>query len=319
MPDTALHALLAGAVDYAGLFPPAGLPMAEAVANYAEYLGGPDAWALGRFVVPIARLAELEQCAEGLAPRAPAAPWRLTALLGANASDELRTLGEFNCRHAAAGAAALSADAVEAKATSVPEVERILGAVPKWAEPYVEVPLSPDPRPLIAAVGRLGGRAKIRTGGVTAAAIPAAEPVLRFLRACGELRVPFKATAGLHHPLRAEYRLTYAPDSPTGAMFGYLNVFLTAVLLRQTALPDEDALALLEERSPEAFRFTPEAAHWRGYRVDRKAIELGRREGIVAFGSCSFVEPMGELKATVGRSDGQTVGGSDGRTAGQQN
>ena len=304
MPDTAAtaaHALLAGAVDYAGLFPPAGLPMAEAVANYAEYLAGPDAWALGRFVVPVARLGELERSAEALAPRAPAAPWRLSALVGADAAEELRILGEFNCRHAAPGAAALSADTVEAKAESMADVERILAAVPTWAEAYIEVPLAADPRPLVEAIAGHGGRAKLRTGGVTVEAFPTAAQVLRFLRACVAARIPFKATAGLHHPLRAEYRLTYAADSPSGTMFGYLNLFLTAVLLRQTPLPDADALALLEERSPAAFEFTAEAIRWRAYRVERQAIEAARQEGIVAFGSCSFVEPVGELEATVGR------------------
>ena len=300
MPDAALRALLAGAVDYAGLFPPASLSMDQAVANYAVYLGGPDAWALGRFVVPVARLSELERSAEHLAPKAPAPGWRLSALVGANLVEDLRALGEFNCRHAAAGAPALSADAIEAKAESVADVERVLAAVPKWADAYVEVPLSADPRPLIEAIARHGGRAKMRTGGITPEAFPTAAQVLRFLRACAEARVPFKATAGLHHPLRAEYRLTYAPDSPSGTMFGYLNVFLTAVLLRQTRLTDQDAIALLEERSPAAFHFTPDAAQWRDHRVDRRAIEAARREGIVAFGSCSFEEPVGEM-AMIGR------------------
>ena len=300
MPDTALQALLAGAVDYAGLFPPAGLPMATAVANYADYVAGPDAWALGRFVVPVARLSELERAAEDLAPKAPAAPWRLTALVGADPVEEFRSLGELNCRHAAAGVPALSADAVEAKAASVADVERILAAVPRWVHAYVEVPLATDPRPLVEAIARLGGRAKMRTGGVTPDAFPTATQVLRFLRACVETGVPFKATAGLHHPLRAEYRLTYDPDGPTATMFGYLNVFLTAVLLRHASMPDRDALALLDERSPAALRFTPDAAEWRGYRVDRNAIGAARREGIVAFGSCSFTEPVGELRA-VGR------------------
>ena len=46
-------------------------------------------------------------------------------------------------------------------------------------------------------------------------AFPATGDLLRFLRAASAHRVPFKATAGLHHPLRAEYRLTYEPDSPS--------------------------------------------------------------------------------------------------------
>jgi len=299
MPDTALHALLAGAVDYAGLFPPAGLRMRSAVAAYAEYRAGPDAWALGRFVVATARLAELEGAAGDVAPKVPGEPWRLTALLGANAAEDLRSLGEFNCRHAAPGAVALSADVIEVKAETVQAVERLLAAVPRWAEAYVEVPLAGDPRPLVDAIARHGGRAKMRTGGITQEAFPTAAHILRFIRACTDARVPFKATAGLHHPLRAEYRLTYEPDSPDGTMFGYLNVFLTAVLLRK-GLSEPDALALLEERSPAAIRVSRDAVEWRGHRADRQAIEAARREGIVAFGSCSFTEPVGELR-TIGR------------------
>ena len=46
-------------IDYAGLFPPAALPMAGAVAEYAEALRGEHAWMLGRFIVPASRIAEL--------------------------------------------------------------------------------------------------------------------------------------------------------------------------------------------------------------------------------------------------------------------
>jgi hypothetical protein len=296
MRDTAAHALLAGSIDYAGLFPPAGLAMPTAVAQYAEYRAGPDAWALGRFVVPVSRLGELERAAEGVAPRAPADPWRLSALLGADAKHEIEALGELNCRHAAAGTAALTADVIEARADSVDAVDRVLAAMPRWAQAYVEIPLASDPRPLVAAIARYGGRAKMRTGGVTPDAFPTAAQVLRFLRACTEANVPFKATAGLHHPLRSEYRLTYAPDSPRGTMFGFVNVFLTAVLLR-LGLPEADALALLEERSAEAITVSAAAIEWRGHRADRAAIDAARRDGIVAFGSCSFTEPVTEAKA----------------------
>jgi hypothetical protein len=50
--------LLAHAIDYAGLFPPAGLAMDASVRNYEAYRLGPDSWALGRFVVPLARAGE---------------------------------------------------------------------------------------------------------------------------------------------------------------------------------------------------------------------------------------------------------------------
>jgi hypothetical protein len=65
-----LRTLLAHAIDYAGLFPPAQLDMPGAVAEYESYLASSDAWALGRFVVPAARLRELAAAA-GDAPLEP--------------------------------------------------------------------------------------------------------------------------------------------------------------------------------------------------------------------------------------------------------
>src|SRR5919107_1312328 len=59
----AVRVLLTDAIDYAGLFPPAQLDMPGAVAEYAAYLDSPHRWALGRFVVPAARLADLADAA----------------------------------------------------------------------------------------------------------------------------------------------------------------------------------------------------------------------------------------------------------------
>ena len=297
MPHSLLRSLLASSIDYAGLFPPAGLGMTEAVRRYAGYLKGPEAWALGRFVVPASRLEEFAREADGSAPRAPADPWRLSVLLGTDAAGDVKALGEFNCRHAAEGAAAFSGDVIEAKADSPAGVERILSAVPRWAEAYVEVPLDSDPAPLIAAIAKGGARAKVRTGGVTAEAFPSPEQLLRFLRACTSSNVPFKATAGLHHALRAEYPLTYAADSPRSTMFGFFNLFLAAAFLRQ-GMTDADALQLLEERSRSAFTFTSDAIEWRSHRLDQEEIAAARTHGMQSFGSCSFEEPMEE----VGRS-----------------
>lgn len=287
--------LLAGGIDYAGLFPPAALDLPTAVANYAAYEAGPDAWALGRFVLPAARLPELEEAAESLAPRRPSAPWRLSVLVGPMADAEIRALGEFNCAHAADSAAALVVDVVEARADAPAAIDRLLGAVPDWLQAYVEVPLDPDPAPLVAAIARHGGRAKMRTGGIIPDAVPPADLVVRFIRACTELGVPFKATAGLHHPLRGEYPMTYAPDSPRGTMFGYLNLFLAAAFVR-AGMPDADARRLLEERSADALVMTPDAIEWRGRRLRKADVNAARAEGIAAFGSCSFTEPMDELR-----------------------
>lgn len=292
-----LHALLRGSIDYAGLFPPAGLDMPAAMANYGSYRDGPHAWALGRFVVPAGRIGEFESAAGGLLPRSPSpSPWRLAALLGADLGAETVALGEFSCRHAADGEGAVIADVVEAKADSVEAVERLLDQVPPYLQAYVEVPITGDPAPLIAAIGRGGGRAKVRTGGIMADAFPATADVVRFIRACLSAKVPFKATAGLHHPIRAEYRLTYEPDSARGTMFGFLNLFLASTFMA-AGLDDRLASLLLEECDADSIRFDPSGVEWKGRRLGVDAIRRAREEGIVSFGSCSFTEPTGDLES----------------------
>jgi hypothetical protein len=294
---SALETLLRGSIDYAGLFPPAGLDMAAAVANYASYRDGTHAWALGRFVAPATRIGEFESAAARLLPPNPSqSPWRVAALLGADPTADIRALGELNCRHAADGEGAVTADLVEGKADSVEAVERLLGQVPPYLQAYVEVPIAGDPARLVAAIGTAGGRAKVRTGGITPGAFPATADLVRFIRACLAAKVPFKATAGLHHPLRADYRLTYEPDSVRETMYGFLNLFLTTAFMT-AGLDDQQAVLLLEERDRDSIRFDDSGIEWMGQRLGLDAIRRSREKGIVSFGSCSFTEPIGDLQS----------------------
>ena len=286
----AFRTLLRGAIDYAGLFPPAQLSMREAVANYAGYLGGGEAWALGRFVVPAARLDEFARAAADHLPSDGAGePWRLSVLLPADADPG--PLAAFNAAHA--GAALV--DTVEVKAT-LPEEVAAAGALARTMVTYVEIPADRDPSPMIDAVRAVGARAKIRTGGTAADAFPTPRDVLRFMKACLAAGVPFKATAGLHHPLRAEYALTYAADAPRGTMYGYLNVFLAAAWLA-AGLPDEPALALLEERDPSAFALEDEGVRWNDRVLTGAELSRARERVITGFGSCSFREPLDDAAA----------------------
>jgi hypothetical protein len=139
-------------------------------------------------------------------------------------------------------------------------------------------------------------RAKIRTGGVTRDAFPAPIDVLQFITTCVSRRVPFKATAGLHHPVRGEYPLTYAPESERGTMYGFLNLFLAAVLLHGKATTVE-LIPLLEERDASAIVVTDDAIRWRAFTADVEAILAARRDLAGSFGSCSFDEPVRDLAA----------------------
>lgn len=142
---------------------------------------------------------------------------------------------------------------------------------------------------LLDAIKRHGQRAKIRTGGITPDAFPAIGNVAEFLRACKQKGVAFKATAGLHHPLRCVKPLTYEPNAPTGTMHGFLNVFLAAALL-------DHAEAILGETDPHAFSFDDEKATWRGHAVTTEELRKVRKGFATSFGSCSFEEPINDLK-----------------------
>ena len=173
----------------------------------------------------------------------------------------------------------------EVKAATVADVERIAEEADGRIV-YVEI----NDVTLLDAIARHGLRAKIRTGGVTADAFPPIDDVARFLRACKRAGVAFKATAGLHHPLRCVKPLTYAPDAPIGTMHGFVNVFLAAALLEQA---DE----ILAEEDWRVFAFDEDGASWRGHRVGTDALRTMRREFAISFGSCSFEEPIGDLRA----------------------
>ena len=151
---------------------------------------------------------------------------------------------------------------------------------------------------MIAAIARVGARAKIRTGGVTSNAFPAARDIVGFLVACHKAGVAFKATAGLHHPIRGSYRLTYDRNSERGTMYGFLNLFVAATLVSQGA-PESTALAALEESDAAGFEIACDSIIWRGHPIEASTLRNVRSGFAISFGSCSFREPVDELAQLV--------------------
>jgi hypothetical protein len=294
-----VNALTAGLIDYAGLFPPAKLGMREALGNYAEYLNGPDSAALGKFIVPANRLDEFEECARELRTgRNGESPWRLSLIVG----DEIR-LALSDILNFEKGQPRELPDAVgriDAVEMPISMMEHLpSGGIREMvSEVYVEVGASDDVERAIPRLKAAGVSAKLRTGGVTASAFPTTHRVVRFLRACVKSGVAFKATAGLHHPVRAQYPLTYEHDSERATMFGFLNVFLAAAFVWNGA-DDSIAAKILDEGDPSAFAFTDAAIGWRGLDLSTHRIAEARRAFAHSFGSCSFGEPVDELDLLV--------------------
>jgi len=289
----AASSLLASLVDYAGLFPPAQLGMDAALQRFAAHRGSREAWMLGRFVVPARRLLELAGAADAQLPAVGSdEPWRLSALLGDDVAADAVLAAGFS--QSVRGRAVV--DAVELKAATPDEIETALDAIPRDLTAYVELPLGSDLSPLLNVLRTRQARAKIRTGGVTPDALPSVEDVARFLASCADAGVAFKATAGLHHPVRADQPLTYEADGPRATMHGFLNVFAAAALAHRGASAADLEGVLREERAT-AFRFQDEALVVGERRLAADDLAAARADFAIGFGSCSFDEPVAGLKS----------------------
>ncbi len=287
-----VRSLLAGAIDYAGLFPPSGLPMSEAVINYAMYRTSNYSWMLGAFVVPSVQLEEFIENAGEFVSRDAKTAWRLSVLAGEDLSASIREIKEFAAKHSPG----VIIDAIEVKANTVSKVENTVLLLPAGVKAYFEINTGKNFPDLLAKVAATGQYAKIRTGGVTPGAFPASKDVIKFVRSCLAANVPFKATAGLHHPIRCFRPLTYENNSPKGTMHGFLNLFLMTGFAREgyRASLLED---VMEEEFDEVFRVSDQSISWRNeYRLNLWQIEALRKKGIHSFGSCSFDEPIADLQ-----------------------
>jgi hypothetical protein len=134
--------------------------------------------------------------------------------------------------------------------------------------------------------------AKFRTGGLTPDAIPSIDSVAAYIHACLDRRIAFKATAGLHHPIRSDHPLTYEPGAPVATMHGFINVFLAAALAWNGT---RHIAPVLAETDNSAFRFD-DCAHWRDLSLSAEQVQDARTNFAHSFGSCSFEEPIADLK-----------------------
>jgi hypothetical protein len=321
--------LLRQSIDYAGLFPPASLSLSETVENYRLHRNSTASLMLSRLVIPVSKLAELGQTVESQSRKESQSPvpqptqagsvWPIAALLNPilQPTDRLllkqalETIRAFNQQFDRHPQQPLKVDSLEFRfnfsAIPLPELYGLVQAF----RCYLEIDCLSDPEPAIAAISRLNSEiaggfsdgssfplsAKIRTGSTQADQIPSSAAVARFIDGCRRHQVSFKATAGLHHPLRGEYPLTYEADAPMGMMHGYLNVFVGTMLSLRHGIDQNQLVQVLEEREGQQFLFDQRGLHWRGLIVESEIIEQLRGQGIHSFGSCSFEEPAAELAA----------------------
>ena len=310
------RAFLSRLIDYAGLFPPAALDLRPAMFTYARDRTGPDAWMLSRFIVPVSRLMELQPFLSSLDPTAPLVlsvlgyapassspePWSnraMRTLVDAHRFEQ-RSEGRVRSdRFEMRIPTELASDA-DALAMLLGDLDGVFRAQGRGASCIaLEVPLLEAPEtvaPVVQALSVANGRAardafalKIRCGGVTSDLFPSVEALASALTETLRAGVPFKATAGLHHPIR-QYR-----EEVETEMHGFLNVFGGAILARLHGL-DADALAeILDDTDPGHFELG-DTLVWKHLSATASDIAEARERSALSYGSCSFDEPRDDLR-----------------------
>ncbi len=288
-----LERLLTGIIDYAGLFPPAKLPMEEHFSHYLTYRGGAERWLVNRLICPASQLGSLADQIEASRDPHPIA----VSVVGTGASShkewerslatDAEQMNAFIARVGSRG----SIEAFEAKIPHNNEIYACLNELQNLneAEVYVELGWDDAQEEAIAAVAESEwGRAKGRTGGIQPTAFPSSRQVAKFLQACAQLDVPFKLTAGLHHPFRHENTKLGVKEH------GFLNVLTALALHLEHDLNTREMATILEDENPAAFRFDATGLAWGESHAGLETL-AETRELFLGYGSCSVEEPLEDL------------------------
>ena len=142
----------------------------------------------------------------------------------------------------------------------------------------------PDDDAALDGVHERGAGAKVRCGGPTPDMFPSPAQLAHFVCGCRDRGLAFKATAGLHHPIR------------DGIVHGFLNLLGAAVLAHAEGAGPRDLVPVLLEEDAAAFEVTDDAFVVRGHALDAGAVAAAREQLFVGYGSCSFSEPVEDLR-----------------------
>ena len=302
-------------IDYAGTYPPANLDLKTVFNNYLEYIkNSPYNWMLSKFVCAASNLNELDKIIQDN-KIIIANPVTFT-IIGSSSvhssefldslnrdAELMKTFADKYSESINIGAyeVRLPSDIFSMKGDNVlfdfiklasGQLGKILGGtIPVFFESKPDDNL-PSLAQAIESFNASGGKAgfKLRTGGVEASAFPAPEKIALAVKTCRDFKIPMKCTAGLHHPIR------HYNESVKTKMYGFINVFGGGVLHCCHELDADVLIEILTDGNAGNFKFTDNSFHWKNYYVLASEVEETRRGFMVSFGSCSFDEPVDDLK-----------------------
>lgn len=295
--------MLSKAIDFAGIFPPAKLAMADSVDAYLRFTHGEEAWLVSRFVCSAGRLTELKAELDQHSPEEVSQRDALPiAVVGTAPPDHKHwhhsiehDAGEME-RFQRSAERRAELEAFEIRVPDHEHLEEYLRTLTGFenVDVYVEIPWAGPIADSIAIIAETSLEGvKARTGGTEASAFPTADQLAEFIRGAVQAECPFKCTAGLHEPV-AHF------DDRLGIMHhGFLNVLVATALAMREDLSRKEIAEILSNTFEAEFRIHEDFLQFQGARIDLNLADEAR-ELFVSFGSCSVDEPLKGLARLAG-------------------
>ena len=326
-----LRTFMHGLIDYAGLFPPANLPLNEAIDDYIKHLKGENSWMLGRFIIPVTKLNYLDVF---VALFDDIGGLKLSVLgSGGNSDDEylnnidqdIVKINDYRKKHKGK----VEIDVYECRLPSNSPSEHTMKKATELLNEnnlshYHEFPELPDVGinystdedesswdevipPTVKMISSFDGAGiKLRCGGIVKEAFPSVEQVAAMIQTCALMGASMKCTAGLHHPIR------HFTDDYDTYMHGFINTFSAGVFTSKFPNPESSQEKfrmfmllshMIDEQNAKNFKFGDRKMIWKVgddretvFEFDNEIIEDCRKKRMISYGSCSFQEPIDDLK-----------------------
>jgi hypothetical protein len=316
-PPKSLEYFCENLIDYAGLFPPAKLSLNEAFDNYIKYKNGHFKWMLSQFVCPVKMLKELITLIRNNYPgekdiyiSAIPEGGNTTEEFIKNFNNDLISCSDFisHC-----------GDSAEINTFEIKLPEEIINEhhpkkiselinsvssginekISEQAFVFFEGITGTDWKKNISSlinaieihnesISNCGF--KLRTGGIAADSFPSPKQISFSIRECLDREVRMKFTAGLHHPFIHN-------DIEIGTtMYGFINVFAAGIIAMRHNISNHGMEKILTDESPGNFIFKDDTFSWKDWNISTGEINFARKNLVVSFGSCSFDEPVDDLK-----------------------
>ena len=325
-----LRTFMDGLIDYAGLFPPADLPLNEAIDEYISHIKNDNARMLSRFIIHTSKLNDLD---EFISLFANIGPLRLSVLGGGGNNDDEylnkinQNIANINNYREKQGNK-IEIDVIECKmATNTPSkstMEKTTDLLNKNGlthyHEFTELPpvgmnysteiddssWDNEILPTIKLLSNLDNAGiKLRCGGIVKEAFPSVEQVAAMIQTCVIIGIPMKFTAGLHHPIR------HFAEEYDEFMHGFINTFGAGIFATTFPKPKNSQEKykmfillshMIDDQNAENFNFNNNSMIWKvgddrdtQFEIDVEKIENARKKGMISYGSCSFQDPIDDL------------------------